>query len=191
MKVVKADIGHAPLIGRAITIAIGDEITESLAGPEHTVSDVADLFERLGARADTQYSYKNTWVAVDDNGAVMGLAICYDGALLVPLRRVFFAEANRLIGLIVEGDVDALPGETSDDEVYLDTLCVFPLYRRRGVATALIDAVKEFADGVGKPLGLLVDKQNERARKLYEKAGFRFVDERPFAGELMDHMQMS
>lgn len=190
MKIERADIKHAAQIGRAITIAIGDDITKELAGTEHTPEDVVELFARLGARIDTQYSYRNTWVAVDDDGTVMGLAICYDGALLVPLRRVFFAEARDAIGLVVEGDVDALPGETSDDEVYLDTLCVFPRYRRRGVATALIEAVKGFADGIGKPLGLLVDKKNGRARKLYEKVGFRFVDERPFAGEMMDHLSM-
>lgn len=189
MKIIPAKQEYAPLIGRAVTMAIGDELTLQLAGDAHTAADVEALFTSLARRDDTQYSYRNTLAAVDEvTGEVMGLVVGYDGAGLVAMRRVFFAEAAEQIGMVVEGDPDSIPGETSDDEFYLDTLAVFPAFRGRGVARALIGALRERAKKTGKPVGLLVDTGNHRARALYESVGFRQVGEREFAGELMDHM---
>lgn len=188
MKIIKSLPEHAPLIGKAITMAIGEELTHELAGPDHTPEDVVNLFSDLAARTDTQYSYLNSFSAIDDNGNVMGITVCYDGARLIELRRVFFAEAAKCIGYKIEGEVDDFPVETTPDEVYLDSLAVFPEYRKRGVAHALIEAAHSRAAEYGKPLGLLVDKTNARARNLYDSLGFKPVDERMFAGELMDHM---
>ena len=190
MKIVPATPAYAPLIGRAVTMAIGEEITRSLAGADHTPADVTALFASLAQRDDTQYSYLNTLAAVDDDGRVMGLLVGYDGAGLIRMRRVFFSEALRQLGLDFGPDADSMAPETTPDEFYLDTLAVFPEYRGRGVARALIEAARRRAAECGKPLGLLVDKANARARALYDSEGFRAVDERYFAGELMDHMQL-
>ncbi|MDE6295921.1 MAG: GNAT family N-acetyltransferase [Muribaculaceae bacterium] len=187
MKIRPATINDSPLIGYAITLAIGDDITANLAGDHHTTDEVADLFASLARRTDTQYSYLNTLVAVDDNDAVMGVAIAYDGALLHHLREQFIAAAEQKLDLVFEGE---LIDETDAEEFYLDTLAVFPEYRRQGIAGRLIKATAERAVQVGKPLGLLVDKDNERARRLYESSGFRYVGDRPFAGEMMDHLIM-
>lgn len=191
MKIIPSLPEHAPLIGKAVTMAIGNELAAELGGPDHTVADVEALFASLAARPDTQYSYLNSLSAVDDAGNVMGIIVGYDGARLIELRRVFFAEAAKQIGLETEGEVDDLPVETSPDEFYLDSLAVMPEYRGRGVATALIEAAGERARECGKPLGLLVDKTNSRARRLYESLGFRQIGERYFAGELMDRMQLT
>lgn len=190
MKIVPATTEHAPLIGRAVTMAIGEEITRNLAGADHTPADVAALFASLAARDDTQYSYRNTLAAVDDEGRVMGLLVGYDGAGLIRMRRIFFEEALRQIGLDFGPDADVMEPETTPDEFYLDTLAVFPEYRGCGVARALIAAARGRAAECGKPLGLLVDKTNTRARSLYDSVGFLPVGERYFAGELMDHMQL-
>lgn len=190
MKIIPATPDHALLIGRAVTMAIGEEIARNLAGADHTPADVAALFASLAARTDTQYSYRNTLAAVDDDGRVMGLLVGYDGAGLIRMRRIFFSEALKQIGLDFGPDADAMEPETTPDEFYLDTLAVFPDYRGRGIARALIEAVRSRAAECGKPLGLLVDKANTRARALYDSVGFRHVDERYFAGELMDHMQL-
>jgi len=190
MKIIPSLPHHARIIGKGITMAIGDELAERLGAPEHSSADVETLFASLAARTDTQYSYMNSFSAVDDSGEVMGILVCYDGARLIGLRRVFFSEAARQIGLKTEGDVDDLPVETSPDEFYLDSLAVMPEYRGRGVATALIEAAGVRARECGKPLGLLVDKTNSRARRLYDSLGFKQVGERFFAGELMDHLQL-
>ena len=91
---------------------------------------------------------------------------------------------------MTDEEIDALPGETEPDEFYLDTLMTLPDYRGRGVARALIIDAGEKAGKAGKPLGLLCDLDNQRARKLYDSVGFREVGLRPFAGHEMAHMQM-
>ncbi len=168
-------------------MAIGDEITRNLAGQDHTPADVEALFSSLAARPDTQYSYLNTLVALDDDGRPMGCIVSYDGASLIDMRRIFFEEARRQIGL----NPDTIEPETTPDEFYLDTLAVFEPYRGRGIARRLIEAAAcRAAEISGKPVGLLVDKTNHRARRLYDSIGFVFRDERPFAGEVMDHLQL-
>lgn len=181
---------EAPLIADAILAAVGQDITNGLAGENHTTDDVHALFCRLAARDDTQYSYLNSRIARNDNGSPMGVCISYDGARLKELRRPFFEEANKTLGwAMTPAEVEALPGETEPDEFYLDTLMTLPEFRGQGVGRALIDDAAQKASGTGKPLGLLCEPDNNRARRLYDSAGFRYVGQRPFAGRLMDHLQ--
>lgn len=189
MRIIAARKEDAPLIGRAVTMAIGHELARELAGPEHTPEDVEALFADLAAREDSQYSYRNSLVALDGE-TVAGVLVCYDGEGLKRMRRVFFAEAAKRLGLDPGAPVDLLPEECGPDEFYLDSLAVWPEFRGRGIARALIEAGAERARASGKPMGLLCDKTNARARALYDSLGFRPVGERPFAGELMDHMRL-
>lgn len=180
----------ASFIADAILEAIGEDITLDLAGDKCTVKDVHDLFQGLAERDDTQYSYLNTRIARSDSGEAMGACISYDGALLKKLRVHFFKEAYSTLGWNVsDEEMDAWPGETEPDEFYLDTLMVLPQYRGQGIARALIADAKRKASVTGKPLGLLCDLDNDRARRLYESCGFKDVGDRPFAGHMMHHMQ--
>ncbi len=182
---------EASIIADAIIGAIGAELTDNLAGECHTAQDVHDLFARLAARDDTQYSYLNARVARDADGTVMGVCVSYDGARLRQLRRPFFDVAiSNLCWRMTAEEVDAYPGETEGDEFYLDTLMTLPAYRRRGVGRALIRDAAKKASAAGKPLGLLCEPENRRARSLYESCGFRCFGQRPFAGQMMDHMQL-
>lgn len=181
----------ASLIADAILEAIGTEITDHLAGKNCTRRDVHDLFARLAAREDTQYSYLNTRIARDSDGSPMGVCISYDGADLKRLRRPFFAEANATFGWgITPEEIEALPGETEPDEFYLDTLMTLPEYRGKGIAKILIIDAKNKAIASDKPLGLLCDTDNERARHLYDSLGFKDCGKRPFAGHDMNHLQL-
>lgn len=191
MTIRNATPEDASLIATAILEAIGPELTAGLGGDEHTPADVHSLFESLAARDDTQYSFLNSRVAVDPSGSPMGVCVSYDGADLIRLRRPFFHEANNRLGwdMGIE-EIDSLPGETEPDEFYLDTLMTLPEHRGKGVASALIRDAKEKAVKTGKPLGLLCDTDNPRARNLYDSLGFRFCGERPFAGHLMNHLQL-
>lgn len=189
MIIETATAGDASLIADAICEAIGYEHVEQMAGTDHTDREVHDIFARLAARPDTQYSYLNSRIARDEtDGKPMGVCISYDGADLRRLRRTFFAEAVATLGWdITPEEVEALPGETEPDEFYLDSLMTLPQYRGRGVGRALIDDAAAKAARAGKPLGLLCDKSNRRARRLYELMGFTKIGERPFAGAIMDH----
>lgn len=185
MKIINAEKKHAPLIARSVMAGVGDEICSDFAGENHSLADVERLFTELAERDDSQYSYLNTLVAVNDDGEAVGACISYDGARLHELRKPFFEAVSRLLGR----DMSDIQDETDPTEYYLDTLAVLPEYRKQGIASALLKASVEKARKGGKPAGLLVEKENTRARRLYESLGFRQVGERPFAYVMMDHLQ--
>ena len=59
------------------------------AGPEHSLEDFERMMTRLVEAENSQYSYKNTHVALDDDGSVAGICVTYDGARLHELREAF------------------------------------------------------------------------------------------------------
>lgn len=190
MIIENASKADASFIADAIIAAVGPEITAGLAGDNHTEKDVHDIFRRLAEREDSQYSYRNARVARNDDGEAMGVCVSYDGADLKRLRVPFFEEANSVLGWgLTPEEIESLPGETSDDEFYLDTLMTLPGFRGRGVAKALISDASDKARRTGKPLGLLCDIDNDRARRLYDSLGFKEYGLRPFAGHEMHHLR--
>ncbi|MDE7160794.1 MAG: GNAT family N-acetyltransferase [Muribaculaceae bacterium] len=190
-RIIDAKPEDASFIARGIMDAVGEDICRNMAGDSHTLADVKGVFERLALRDDSQYSWLNSRVAVDGDGRRLGVCVSYDGAGLKRLRRSFFEEANRTFGWgITPDEVEALPGETDGEEFYLDTLMVLPEARGRGIGRRLIKDAAERAGRCGKPLGLLVDPDNSRARRLYDAVGFRPEGTRFFAGVEMDHLQL-
>ncbi|MDE7335871.1 MAG: GNAT family N-acetyltransferase [Muribaculaceae bacterium] len=163
------------LIARAVVMALHEEFD-----PEELW---CRIFMNLAVRTDSQYSYLNALKAVTDEGEVAGILVCYDGARLAELRQALFDEYERLSGR----KLGAIADETDAGEWYLDSLAVFPGFRGRGIAKALIQAAVERTPE-GKRPGLLCAKDNANARRLYESLGFRKIGERPFLGQLMDHM---
>lgn len=184
MTITQARREDAPKIAQAIMMAVGDGICRDFAGTDHTLADVEALFTELAGMEDSQYSYRNALVALDDTGEVAGVCIAYDGALLHPLRERFFEAARRLM----QRDMEGMDDETSPDEFYLDTLAVWEPYRGKGIGSQLLLAQAHRAHAAGKPAGLLVDKDNHTAETLYRRLGFLPDGERPFAGVMMNHM---
>lgn len=184
-RIVGAEAADAPLIGRAVVAALGPELPKNLAG-SRAVADVVDLFAALAARTDSQYSYLNTLKAIDSENRPMGFIVGYDGSRLHTLRLAFFDEAASRLGRDMRGNMG---DETGPGEFYLDSLAVMPEFRGRGIGSALIEAMARRGAACGLCPGLLCDKSNSSARRLYESLGFRPVGERSFAGELMDHLQ--
>ena len=175
----------AHYLGLTVVRGVGEEIAAGLAGDSHTVADVVEMFASLAARDDAQYSYRHSLVAVDENGRPIGAIIGYDGARLHKLRERFLEAVGEQLGI----EFGQLDDECESSEFYLDSIAVDSDWRGRGVASALIRAMIERAAESGKPTGLLVDKDNPRARALYERIGFRQVGERPFVHVVMDHLQ--
>ncbi|MDE6378707.1 MAG: GNAT family N-acetyltransferase [Duncaniella sp.] len=178
---------EAPYIGAAVVDAVGEDIAAELGEGRGGIEAVRALFSELAQRDDSQYSYLNTLVAVDSDDRLVGVCVGYDGARLHRLRQQFIEAARRRLG-IEFGD---LKDECEATEYYLDSLAVDPGHRGQGIASMLIEATVERACVTGKPAGLLVDKDNLRARRLYERLGFVKVGEREFVGTLMDHLQRS
>ncbi len=178
-------VGDAPYIAKAVMMAVGDEIIEDFAGGTDRVPLLRKVFERLAARDDSQYSYRNSVVARTDDGAIAGVLVCYDGALLHQLRRAFFEETLELLGKDCDGK---MADETPPDQIYIDTVAVMPDFRCHGIATAMIEHVCAAYANQPKPIGLLVEPENKRAYSLYTSLGFRRIGQREFAGTMMWHM---
>ena len=74
------------------------------------------------------------------------------------------------------------PGE---DALYIDALASDERFRRRGVATALLDAAADRARALGlRRLALDTGAANAPARALYERYGFRLSGEVPPTGNI-------
>lgn len=188
MKIIEAEKSDAPLIAKGVMMALGDELCESFTSGDRMLDDVARLFTVCAEADDSQYSWRNSLVAVDDDGSRMGVIVAYDGAKLHQLRKRFLDEFEKMNGFRID---EHMTDETSADEYYLDSLAVMPEYRGRGIAGKLIAAAaKRGREIAGKRSGLLVDKTNNRAHALYTKLGFEEKGERPFAGEMMYHLQL-
>ena len=140
MKILPANPTHAADIARLIITAMTDECCQFLVGPNHTLDDFHNTMLRLVLMDDSQYSWRNAFVAVDDEAApddiehapVAGAIVGYDGKDLHRLRRRFQEEALSCLGM----DYSNMDDETQEGEFYLDSLAIYPEYRRRGFQEA-------------------------------------------------------
>lgn len=181
-KIVNASVDDAGLIAKAIAMALDIDIE---AADDPRAEWCRAVFTDLANRDDSQYSYRNTLKAVTHDGSAAGFLVNYDGARLHELREAFFEVVKAKTG----EDLHGISDETDSEEWYLDSLAVWPEYRHNGIGCALLKAGIDRARSAGKPAGLLVDKENAGARRMYEKLGFLRIGDRPFAHTMMDHMR--
>ena len=177
---------QAPDIARLIMEAMNHECCLYFAGEEHGLSGFHQLVSDLVCRADSQYSYLNTLVALNAQRDVVGVCTAYDGARLHQRRTAFvqgcLARFNR--------DFGNMDDETEAGELYVDSLAVDVRYRGKGIAKALLRATIEKAKQLQLPaVGLLVDKGNPKAERLYASVGFQYVDDNQWGGHAMRHLQ--
>lgn len=189
MKIVPASIEQAESIASLIMLAMNHECCQNFAGPSHTLEDFHRMMTTLVRRDDSQYSYRNAMVALDDNTTdghpvVAGVIVGYDGADLHRLRETFLQAAKEFLGQ----DFRGMDDETQAGEYYIDSLAVNESYRHQGLATLLL---KKLIDQKGQrqPVGLLVDKGNPGAERLYRSLGFEYVNDATWGGHEMRHLQ--
>ena len=184
MEIQQARREQAASIAQLIMMAVTDECCRNFCGEGRGLDDFLRMMTLLVERNDSQYSYRNALVAVDD-GRVVGLALSYDGARLHLLREAFVAMAKEHLGR----DHSGMDDETQAGELYLDSFAVLPAYRHRGIGTRLLLATAEKARRMGIPqVGLLVDKGNPTAERLYLAAGFRYEGDSHWGGHPMKHL---
>ena len=194
IEIQEATKRQAAEIASLIMMAMTDECCLYFCGDGYGLVDFRKMMTMLVEREDSQYSYRNTLVAVDgDRSAegclqgkkVVGISVSYDGGRLHELRRAFIEAAKEHIGK----NHSDMGDETGAGELYLDSLAVLPEYRRQGIAKALLLATKEKANQYGLPyVGLLVDKDNPDGEALYTSVGFRYVGDNRWGGHSMKHM---
>ena len=189
-KIYKAEKEDALFIAATVMGALGEELCIELAGGKQYLNKVTELFTRLAGEEESQYSYRNTFIAKSQSGEPIGAIIIYDGARLVSLRQAFIRAANDILGWNITEDDFALRGdETGPYEVYIDSIYVCPNYRGKGVATSLIGHAINHHRDRNKTYGLLVEPENLHAKKLYEKLGFQEIDTSYFFSTPMLHLQ--
>ncbi len=185
MTIQPANLSHAEDITRLIMQAMSDECCQNLAGPAHTLDDFARVMLSLVRADHTQYSYRNALVALTPDDRVAGACVGYRGGDLHALREAFISAAREHFQIDYTGMAD----ETQPGEYYIDSLAVYPEYRRQGIATSLLRAAADHAHSIGLPAALLVDKGNPNARRLYESVGFIASGDATWGGHPMTRMR--
>ena len=184
IEIQEATKSQAADIARLIMIAMTDDCCLYFCGNGYGLDDFRKMMTMLVEREDSQYSYRNTLVAMDGN-KVVGISVSYDGGRLHELRRAFIKAAMEYIGK----DHSGMDDETQAGELYLDSLAVLPEYRCQGIARKLLLATKKRANCLGLPcVGLLVDKDNPVGEALYTSVGFQYVNDNQWGGHPMKHL---
>ena len=173
----------APEIADLIMMAMTDECCLYFCGEGYGLDDFRKMMVSLVEAEVSQYSYKNTFVAVV-SGKVVGVAVNYDGGRLKRLRRAFIAAAKEYLGK----DHTGIDDETQPGELYLDSLAVLPEYRRLGIAKKLVMTAKKRAERMHLRLGLLVDKDNPEGEAFYTHVGFQYEGDSRWGGHEMKHL---
>ena len=183
IRVQKATKEQSAEIARLIMMAMTDDCCLYFCGDGHGLEDFRQMITELVEREDSQYSYLNTLVAMEED-KVVGISVSYDGGRLYELRHAFIEAAKVHIGK----DHSGMDDETQAGELYLDSLAVLPEYRHQGIARKLLLTTKERAKRMGLPVGLLVDKDNSVSESLYVSIGFRYMNNTQWGGHSMKHM---
>ena len=131
--IVEGTKDQAAEIARLIMTAMTDDCCLYFCGDGFGLNDFHKMMTMLVERENSQYSYRNTLVAMDGD-KVIGISVSYDGARLHELRRAFIEAAKKYIGK----DHSGMDDETQAGELYLDSLAVLPEYRRQGIARKLL-----------------------------------------------------
>jgi DNA-3-methyladenine glycosylase I len=186
MEIQAAQKHQSLSIARLIMQAMNYDCCRYFAGPDHTLDDFERVMTELVLSDNSQYSYLNTLVALDEDGGLCGACVSYDGARLHELRAAFIRAAKESFGR----DFSGMDDETSAGELYIDSIAVPESCRGKGVATLLLKATIEKARDMGLPaVGLLVDTGNPKAEKLYSRLGFEYVGDNTWGGHPMKHLQ--
>ncbi|MBQ2197074.1 MAG: GNAT family N-acetyltransferase, partial [Prevotella sp.] len=135
---------QAAEIASLIMMAMTDDCCLYFCGDGYGLEDFRSMMTMLVEREDSQYSYRNTLIAMDGD-KVVGISVSYDGGRLHELRRAFINAAKECLGK----DHSGMDDETQAGELYLDSLAVLPEYRRQGIASTLLLATKERANQYG------------------------------------------
>jgi ribosomal protein S18 acetylase RimI-like enzyme len=183
MRIRLAQTEDAPAIAALLMLATGEVILRLLGEKNQTEAEALLLY--FIQRPSNQYSYENCYVA-EENGEIIGALLAYDGALLEALR-------NPVLNHIREhfNPEASLEDETEAGEFYIDSIGISPNHQGKGVGSRLLQhLIQDKVFEEGHTLGLLVDKTNPAAKKLYLKLGFQPVGEKTLLGIELEHLQL-
>lgn len=183
MLIRKAFLTDSERISSCLLLAM-EEIVYRFMGEESSEKAQAFMFYFV-EKENNQYSWQNCWV-VEDEGRVIAAVNVYDGAQLHELRQPVIdyikTRFNRHI---------ILEDETQSGEYYIDSLGVYPEHRGKGIGTNFMQfLIDEYVTKHHQTLGLLVDEDNEPAKGLYRKLGFKTSGTKTLLGKQLEHLQI-
>lgn len=185
MNITTAKPTQASQIAKLIMEAMNHECCQYFAGEHHTLADFHRVLTELVGADNSQYSYRNALVALTADEKVAGVCVSYDGACLIELRKAFLKACKENFNQ----DFSDMPEETSAGELYIDSIAVDEGYRGQGLAKQLLQATIDKARDMNiNSVGLLVDKGNPQAERLYHAVGFRYENDNMWGGHPMKHL---
>lgn len=161
-----------------------------------TKTTALKTLKRLYALPDTIFSKDFFWVH-EDQGTIQGAISLFPGMD----KKLFeenigkqgkkFAQIAGLfktIKMIFRGSLSKYMPPIYDDELYIQAIAVFPQYRGRHVASALLQHTFQYANEQQLPkVSLLVEIPNEHACMVYKQHGFRITITQQFKRKYRKH----
>lgn len=182
MLIRKAKSEESKTIAPLILLAMED-IVYSFIG-ENSKEKATKFLNSLIQEKSNQYSYENCWVA-DIKNKIVAVAIVYDGSKLKELRKPVEEKVKTMFNKHFSPE-----DETEKGEYYIDSVGVHPNQQGKGIGSKIFRfLIDEYVYRREKTLGLLVDKNNPEAKKLYVKLGFEVVGEKNLEDKTMEHLQ--
>lgn len=183
MNIRKANLEDSQAIATLLMQATG-EVIYKFIGVEH-YEKARDFLLHFIRMEDNQYSYQNCYVATEDE-VIIAACLVYDGAKLEELRKPVLEYIHRHFDANLQ-----IADETQAGEFYIDSLGVAKTQQGKGLGSKLLRfLIDERLYKQGQTLGLLVDKTNLRAKKLYLKMGFEPIGEKELIGISLEHLQL-
>jgi ribosomal protein S18 acetylase RimI-like enzyme len=140
---------------------------ERMAEPGETAWQVG---RRRAARDEGAFSYRNA-VLIEHDGMVAGSLIGYG----IPEAPEAIPDDIPAMFRPLQELENLAPGTW-----YVNVLAVLPEFRNLGLGGKLLALAEELGRAEGKHgLSIIVSDANTGARRLYERKGYRFVDQRP------------
>lgn len=167
----------------SLTLLAMEDIMFNFIG-ENSKEKALDFLESLVKEKNNQYSYENCWVAESEND-IIAAAIVYNGADLEKLRQPVAQKIKERFNNFFSPE-----DETQAGEYYIDCVGVDPSQQGKGIGSKVFQfLIYEYVEKNNQTLGLLVDKDNPNAKKLYLKLGFEIVGEKTLVGKQLEHLQ--
>ena len=171
----------AKVVVPLIIEAIGD-IAKRLTGEQQPAAVEREL-EILFKREDNRHSYLHTFVALADE-KIVGILVYYNGeqAKTLDANLVQWLSAKNASNIIIDK-------EAHEDEYYVDTICVAPEARGKGIGSLLLQfAIDQTKERGFRKLSLNVETKKEQAIRLYERLGFVITEPWSIIDEPFHHM---